>query len=242
MERSGDPAPVLAVSDLAFKSLLGFMVPSLVCFFVYLYMLLKRRRKDGSNVFYVSLFLLGPMMMFALPSNAALYARYLFVYLFFFVFILSEFIALLIVSDSKVKKVIGIALMTLVVLGSINKDIRLYVYGRGDYKRAVLDVLNNSEMKDHIRLGVDHKFRDREVFDFYLSMITTKGPKIDYVDINESTPPDTEWLIYRKFDNKEIDSSPKEVSPNPNLKFRLFKIYRYDQGLSGWNWVIYKRV
>ena len=245
MQRGGgDIIPAIIINNQAFKVLLGFGLPASICFFIYLYVLVSKPREDGSGIFYVSLFLLVPIAIFMRP-NTIIYERYMLPFLFFFVFIISELIANLINARSKIVKVLGILFLLIIIISSIRRDIELYVYSKGNYTSAVTDLINNSNGKEHLAIAMNRFLINPTVFNFYLDRIKTNKPSVELSDINDVSASKADWLIYNSKDHlweKEADNKPaEEIVFKPNIKFKLFKTYGYDHGLSGWEWVLYKR-
>lgn len=238
----GVVTPPSQISDLAFYELLGFAVPAFVCFFIYLYALINKPKKDDSGIFYLSLFMLVPMAMFMFLYEKPIHERYMTAFLFFFVILISQLIADLIKAKSILLKTLGIILITLIVVGSIHKDIKLYVYGKGDYVAVANSIIDNSNGKERITIATDHRFRNETLLKFYFNKITTNKPIIEFCNISNQSMPKADWLIYHSLRDTAPKTPAEEHLFAPNIKFKLFKEYKHDGGPSGWTWTVYKRV
>lgn len=111
----------------------------------------------------------------------------------------------------------------------------LLQYGRGSYEEAVAFL--QRESGDVVSLGSDHDFRNGMVLDYYYRRLPKPKP-FAYYPSNQWPPQGPEWLLLHSF---EQPANPQPIiHPPGGRRYELVKVFPY-YGLSGWNWILYKR-
>jgi hypothetical protein len=121
------------------------------------------------------------------------------------------------------------------ISGQTHKLVSLLELGRGSYKAALAQILENSP-EGIVRIGSDHDFRNRLLVDFYAPSLP--GPHtIRYVPHTEWHREPPEWILTH---NGEMSYQPPQDIAVPGVGvYHFFAAYRFF-GLSGWNWFLYR--
>ena len=122
------------------------------------------------------------------------------------------------------------------IAGQTQRDYLLLKFGRGDYA-AALEYICQSSREGIVRLGTDHDFRNRMLFDFYAPRVAG-GNKLRYVEHAEWPVEPPDWIITHS--QEAGYRPPEDLIAGGVGEYRFIRMYRY-AGVSGWNWYLYRR-
>lgn len=129
-----------------------------------------------------------------------------------------------------------VLVMALILTGNALHIVPLLTYGRGGYEAAVAAILAESP-SSVIGIGSDHDFRNTKVLAYYLGR--RSGPKnLNYYPNGTWPPGGPDWVILHSF--QQPPQAPLELHDAAENTYRKTHEYRY-AGLSGWNWILYRR-
>lgn len=191
--------------------------------------------RKGEGVAY---FVIGSTITLALliviASTDLVYPRHFLVPLACVLILLSHLLATA-WSSNRMGKVVYIVVVGLMLAGNTLHTQLLLQYGRGSYEDAVAYLV--AESKETITYSSDHEFRNRAVFDYYYLRLPRPRP-FEYYPADQWPSAGPEWVILHSF------QYPAQAEPEFSAgghRYQLAKVFPY-YGLSGWNWIIYRRV
>lgn len=196
---------------------------------------LVQLNKQADGVVY---FVMGSTITLALMIIVAatdlVYPRHFLVPMACVLMVLSHLLATL-WNANRIGKAAYLIAVGLFLVGNIVHTRSLLMYGRGSYEEAVSFL--QRESGDVVSLGSDHDFRNGMVLDYYYRRLPKPKP-FAYYPSNQWPPQGPEWLLLHSF---EQPANPQPIiHPPEGRRYELVKVFPY-YGLSGWNWILYKR-
>jgi len=195
-----------------------------------------RRRRDAQTSFFPIVLLLSPAAMLGLARPSVLYFRYLLVIVPFFLLLSSRLLGGGLRSPSRRWRGAALGIVVALVAAQGPRVARLLLLGRGQYG-AALEQIARESTGPIVRVGSDHDFRNRLVFDWYAPRVAG-GDRLRYVEQSrwKSEPPD--WILRH---SQDLDATfPATWSLRGGGEFRLRGEVRFC-GISGWNWFLFRR-
>ncbi|MHB0976078.1 MAG: hypothetical protein ACYC1U_02660 [Candidatus Aquicultorales bacterium] len=190
-----------------------------------------RQEGDAQWLFFLTILIISPATFLLLARPAVLQLRYFSVSFPFFYLLLSyaacKWHRLL---QNRWRWIAVVAVITMIA-GQTPRIYALVTLGRGSYSTALAQLGDRSQ-NGVVRIGSDHDFRNRLLFDFYAPLVSG-GQTLRYVEQQKwgETPPDV-LLIH----SQDISYKPPD---GLNVKgigtYRLANEYRFS-GISGWSW------
>lgn len=123
------------------------------------------------------------------------------------------------------------------VFGNAFPTINLIRVGRGEYSASLRRIASVSSGHT-ISLGGDHDFRNRMMVEYF-------GPKVDptrhwqWIPNKKWTLQDPEWALLHSF--KPVGEAPQRIEASPGKTYFDHDHTSRYFGLSGWNWIVYRR-
>jgi hypothetical protein len=194
---------------------------------------LFRERRD-EWVFMVLVLLVLPAPVF-LAHPRFLYYRYFMVCFPFFYLLLAVVLARWFRGAGPIMKITPVLLTVAMMAGHMVKTANLLHYGRGNYRRAILDMAA-AMPGPVIRAGGDNDFRNRTMLGFY-SRYLPASKRIEYIPAQDRNRERPEWMVVCCMDTSFPVYPDLEVGTIG--KYNLFGVYPY-AGLSGWSWFVYR--
>lgn len=195
-----------------------------------------RQEHDTQWPFFPTLLLVSPALLIILTNPKYLYFRYFIVCFPFFYLLLSHLVCKWYRSCPVRWRWVLIVAMAMLIAGQTQRVYPLLKFGRGSYA-AALTRISESSASGIVRVGSDHDFRNRVLFDFYTPLIRSKSMLV-YVEQRSwlLKPPD--WILTHSQDLSY--QPPKELAVTNVGRYRLIDEYRFS-GISGWNWFLFQR-
>jgi len=195
-----------------------------------------RQEYDTLWLFFPTLLLLSPALLIILTNPKYLYFRYFIVCFPFFYLLLSHLACKWYRSCPIRWRWLLIAAVAMLIAGQTPRVYRLLKLGRGSYA-AALARISESSAGGIVRVGTDHDFRNRTLFDFYVPLMRGESTLL-YVEQPNwlLVPPD--WILTHSQDVSY--QPPKELALANIGRYRFIYEYRFS-GISGWNWFLFRR-
>lgn len=195
-----------------------------------------RRLGDSRWVFFPMAIVLSPALLLLASRPQHFYFRYFLICFPFILLLLARIAGWCATSLHWPGRWAGLAAVALVVALQWHRDLRLFTLGRGEYAGA-LKLIDESSSGDIVRVGSDHDFRNRLLFDFYSARLG-RTSRLQYVDRPAwpQGPPD--WIITHTQDGDS--SPPSEIEVSGVGRYNLVKEYGFS-GDSGWSWQLFRR-
>jgi hypothetical protein len=196
-------------------------------------LVLLNRRADGV-VYFVIGSTVTLALMIVIAATDLVYPRHFLVPMACVLIVLSHLLATA-WTAGRWGKVFYFVAVGLMLTGNSIHTWSLLKYGRGAYEEAITFL--NAESRDTITLGSDHDFRNPMVLGYYYRRLPNPKP-LAYFPSNQWPPEGPEWLILHSF---QQPATPRPtVQTSAGHRYQLIKVFPY-YGLSGWNWILYKR-
>ena len=132
--------------------------------------------------------------------------------------------------------VIGIALLGTASL-QVARIANLVDVHRGTYRAALADIWQASG-NGTITVASDYDQNSDIMVAFY-SPAPRPDKKLQYVRGNENLVRDTDWFLFQTQDNRQV-MEPRILAPSGST-YLLYRDYPFE-GVSGWRWILYRRV
>ena len=175
-------------------------------------------------------------MLLILTRPQYLYFRYFIVCFPFFYLLLSHMACNCHRSWPNRWRWLLVVAVAMLIAGQTQRVYGLLTVGRGNYFAALAHISERSP-KGIVRVGSDHDFRNRVLFDFYAPLIS-EGNRLRYVEQPNwrEAPPD--WILIHSQDVSY--QAPKGFVVQGIGVYRLTDEYRFS-GISGWSWFVFRR-
>jgi len=195
-----------------------------------------RQEHDTQWLFFPTLLLLSPALLLILTNPKYLYLRYFIVCFPFFYLLLSHLACKWYRACPIRWRWLLIMAMAMLIAGQTYRVYPLLKLGRGSYA-AALEHISESSAGGIMRVGSDHDFRNRVLFDFYAPLIGVKSMLV-YVEQPRwlLEPPD--WILTHSQDLSY--QPPNELTVAKIGRYSLIYEYRFS-GISGWSWFLFRR-
>jgi len=214
----------LEISLVAFSAAIGVL-----CVLAIEVALLLRERAQRAPIFLLGLIV--PVLSLLIVEPRVLYERYLLAPLFFSYLIFASFVSR-IWNRSAGGKVIGSAMLLVIVAGTTRSTFKLLEVGRGQYQEAIAHIQAYSQSPS-VQVSGDHEFRNSTVLEFYESQNTTPR-RISY---QQQANIETPWYLVH---SQDPNFAPANIL-NINDHFSFELVESYDSApLSGWRWFLYQ--
>jgi len=223
---------------IGFPELSGFLGAAIVCVLVLITVGVISLRQEGGTqwLFFLTILYLSPIVVFILTRPQYLYFRYFIICFPFFYLLLSHLACKYYRSLGNRWRWLLVAAVAMLIAGQAQRVYALLAVGRGNYFTALAHIAANSP-KGIVRVGSDHDFRNRVLFDFYAPLVP-EGDRLRYVEQPtwREAPPD--WLLIHSQD--VAYRPPKGFLVEGIGVYRLTDAYRFS-GISGWSWFVFRR-
>jgi hypothetical protein len=196
-------------------------------------LVLLNRRADGV-VYFVMGSTVTLALMIVVAATDLVYPRHFLVPMACVLIVLSHLLATA-WTMGRWGKAFYIIAVGLMLAGNSIHTWSLLKYGRGAYEEAVAFL--QTESRDTITLGSDHDFRNTMVLDYYYRRLANPKP-LAYFPSNQWPPEGPEWVIIHSFQQPAVPQAVIQTATGH--RYRLVKVFPY-YGLSGWNWILYRR-
>lgn len=174
-------------------------------------------------------------LILVVTGHEVIYVRYFLVELLGILVVLGRVLAR-VWQAGALGRVFYLVVMALILTGNALHIVPLLKYGRGGYEAAVAAILAESP-SSVIGIGSDHDFRNTKVLAYYLGR--RSDPKsLNYYPNGTWPPGGPDWVILHSF--QQPPEAPLELQDAAANTYRKTHEYRY-AGLSGWNWILYRR-
>ena len=195
-----------------------------------------RQAHDTLWLFFPALLLFSPALFVVVTNPEYLYFRYFIVCYPFFYLLLSHLTCKWYRACSVRWRWLLIVVVAMLIAGQAHRVYPLLKLGRGSYAAALIRISENSA-GGTVRVGSDHDFRNRVLFDFYAPLIGAES-KLVYVEQGSwlLQPPD--WILTHSQDLSY--QPPRELAVANVGRYRLIDKYRFSD-ISGWNWFLFRR-
>jgi hypothetical protein len=187
------------------------------------------------KAFFATVLVLAPALMLLITRPTYLYFRYFIVCFPFFLLLASRKICSLGQSSAGWRWLV-FGVLALLAAGQLQRDYLLVKLGRGDYTAAFRYISEHSAPGE-VRIGTDHDFRNRMLFEFYAPR-APRGSDLRYVEQSRWLGLTPDWILTSSAD---LDHQVKqELQVNGVGTYRLTESYPFS-GVSGWNWYLFRR-
>ena len=124
----------------------------------------------------------------------------------------------------------------MLIAGQTYRVYPLLKLGRGSYA-AALEHISESSAGGIMRVGSDHDFRNRVLFDFYAPLIGVKSMLV-YVEQPRWLLEPSDWILTHSQDLSY--QPPNELTVAKIGRYSIIYEYRFS-GISGWSWFLFRR-
>lgn len=198
-----------------------------------------RRDKDSQWFFFLAILLLAPVILLIVSRPVYLYFRYFIVCFPFFYLLVAR-------TSCRCAEVIAsrwrwlpYVVLAAIVAGQLPRDFELVRLGRGRFTEAIAYMAHESAGHP-ARVGSDHDFRNRLVFDFYAPR-QREAAGLRYVEQSDWRHGLPDWFLTH---SQSLSHRPqKEITigtPSGAATYQLAREFKYS-GVSGWSWFVYRR-
>jgi len=194
------------------------------------------RRKRDEWAFMALVLLLLPALVVMLLHPRFLYYRYFMVCFPFFYLLLAVVFAGWFREGRKIMKLVPVLLVVAITAGHLIKEANLLHFGRGNYRRALLDMAAATP-GPLIRVGSDNDFRNGTLLNFYARFLPP-AKKLEYIPAESRNRERPEWMITTCLDPAFPAYPDLEVGTIG--KYDLFGVYPFG-GQSGLSWFVYQK-
>ena len=220
-----------AAFALGLPSWLG--VPSL-CVVAIVGVTLIARADAGIAIFFAIGLMAAPLAGTLNPSGL-LYPRYLLVSVALLQVIGGYLLARGLAVGQRTAVAVAVVVLVLFIGGTFY-TVRLSQNGRGQYRLALLKILNTGSAEP-IAVSSDHDFRNATVISHHARALAAEN-RIVYYATERLPPGGVSWFFRHEFaDNPELAAETMTIA---GAVYRLSVITRHAPP-SGWNWYLYKR-
>jgi hypothetical protein len=189
------------------------------------------RNRDDDWVFYaIALFLSPAAMLAAQPS--VVFVRYFLIGVAFAPLALGSLLAELWRRALPIRA-IAAGLLAATLVGNALLTSQFIQLGRGGYLKVMRRIADASDTR-LVAVTSDHPFRNKKVIAFYNAHLD-RSVEIVHVPPREVPA----WLLRHRIG--ELGEFAPVVPVRPGVRYELDMISRYS-ALSGWHWVLYRRV
>jgi hypothetical protein len=190
--------------------------------------------RDDRRVFY-AVVILAPAAVIAIQQPEQFYVRYLMISVAIFLLLLSSAYASTL-RQGLAGPAIGVALLSLYVIGNSVNTINLLRFGRGQYL-AALHFIEAQSQDRGVVITSDHDFRNGMLVNYYKRYLA-QPDFIQYANGSTLNEHGANWLLLHRF---EFTGWPDQVIDVYRNTYKLVRVFRYSD-LSGWNWLLYQNV
>ena len=199
-----------------------------------------RRDKNPQWLFFAAILCVSPAALLIASRPVYLYFRYFIVCYPFFYLLLAYIVCKSFQRCATPGRLVLSIAIAATMTGHMFRDYRLIRLGRGQYSNAIT-YISKASSGLAVRVGSDHDFRNRLIFDFYVPRLS-EASNIHYINTPEWAAGLPDWLLVH---SQSLSYRPQDEltirGPSGDIAFRFDKAFRYS-GVSGWNWFVYRRV
>ena len=189
--------------------------------------------KRGS--FYLSAIVVLPAIVLVIGPREDIYPRYFLGSVFFLLLLWSEYLGGIGKSSGSLTWWPSVALGAFVLANGWHIS-QLVLLGRGHYQ-DVIELMSRETHASHVRVVVDHQFRQGTMLDYYGHRLKISKP-LQIGNPSANNLHSTEWLLTHDLN---VDFVPEQTITTPDgVTFRLVMHCPF-AGLSGWNLCLYRR-
>jgi hypothetical protein len=214
----------------------GGLAPALGALALLLALLALRqlwRRGDDLWLFFAVVLFLSPSALLLMVRHDVLFVRYFLVGASFFLLLLALLFARL-ARAGRLGRWAAALLILAFLGGNAWHTTRLLREGRGQYM-AALQYMDSHSSGEIITVGSDHDLRNGVLVDFYAGFLPPG--RVRYVLQTERVVPD--WLLLHRIGAR--GAPPESLQGPGRCPYRLTREFPYS-ALSGWHWMLYRRV
>ncbi len=191
---------------------------------------------DSQWIFFLMILFIAPAAMLIISNPIYLYFRYFILCFPFFYLLLAYLGCQYFQAWGHSCRWLTVVLLTLSIVGQMQKISPLLVLGRGNYSGALTDIATQIS-SGGTTIGSDHDFQNRMLFDFYAPMIP-QGDRLRYLEESQWAKQSPDWLIVHSSDLSV--QVPEQVTVPGLGKYHFIQKYPFS-GISGWTWFLFRR-
>jgi hypothetical protein len=193
-------------------------------------------KRDIKWIFFPTIIVFAPALMLLINHPLHLYFRYFFVCFPFFILLLAYLLCDWYRSPAISLRLLSFIAIALFLIGQAPRDYLLLKLGRGEYAAALEYIVNNSPKDVIVRVGSDHDFRNRTLFNFYSTRVAA-GDKLCYIEQSQWANNHPDWIIRH---SQEINYDPGDNLLIKGIgKYHLEGTYGFS-GYSGFSWFLFR--
>jgi hypothetical protein len=200
-----------------------------------------KRTDPGVFIFLLAGMLLIPALMVLIELRTALFEPRFFPRYFLVSITLFLLLAAWVIGEhyrrGAASRLIGLALLSVLVLGNLWQVMRFTGEGRGHYLNAV-QYLAQQSLEAEIRVSSNSDFRTSRLLAFYRQYLPS-GRTLKFYSAGAPGRAGAEWRMLEDVEPRA--TMPLEIDEGPGGRFRLMKRFPF-YGLSGAQWTIYRRI
>jgi hypothetical protein len=193
-------------------------------------------KRDIKWTFFPTVIVFAPALMLLINHPLHLYFRYFFVCFPFFILLLAHLLCDWYRSPDISLRLLSFIAIALFLTGQVPRDYLLLKLGRGEYAAALEYIVNNSPKDVIVRVGSDHDFRNRTLFNFYSNRVAA-GDRLRYIEQSQWVSNHPDWIIRH---SQEINYNPGDNLLIKGIgKYHIERTYGFS-GYSGFSWFLFR--